>query len=87
MEDKSSFIKSLMKQNFKDSSTKSNKNTLFFLCYFLVSKDGLKAYCHLLELFVREGVIRAQNHAKSENSNIIEFENLENVFVQLLLDF
>ena len=74
---------------------------------FTVSKEGLKTYCHFLELFVEERARRAEiqflNALKNENTSTseesivsvnnsstthtIEFENLEQVFVQLLLDF
>ena len=42
---------------------------------------------HLLELFIEEAAFRSQNQAKNENSKTVEFEHLEQVFLQLLLDF
>lgn len=69
-----------------------------------MSKEGLKTYCHFLELFVEEGARRAElqflksieNETESTvnininintKTNTVEFEHLEQVFVQLLLDF
>ena len=86
-----SLIKDLLKQNFKDSNTKSTHaitpNTISISYPFVVSKDALKVYCHYLELFVKEGAVRAAHQAQLENSKTVEFEHLEQVFVQLLLDF
>ncbi len=84
----SSLIKDLLKQNLKDSNTKGKHFINGVPETSSVSKEALRAYCHLLELFVREGALRAQNQAKEDdNSQTIEFEHLEQIFVQLLLDF
>jgi hypothetical protein len=54
---------------------------------YLVSKDGLRTYCHYLELFVKEGALRTQIQAKEDEAKVVELDHLEQVFVQLLLDF
>jgi hypothetical protein len=95
MEDRNASIKEAMKLNFKDNNTKSKliqahafySHVLICSSSFLVSKDGLRGYCQFLELFVREGVFRAEKRAEAGGSSTVEFEHLEQVFVQLLLDF
>jgi hypothetical protein len=63
-------------------------HSFYTICFLrLVSKDGLRAYCHYLELFVKEGALRAQIQAKEDEAKVVEFDHLEQVFVQLLLDF
>jgi hypothetical protein len=59
----------------------------------LVGKDALSAYCAYLELFLAEAIARAELAAKSENTfqavgrASVEYEHLEKIFLQLLLDF
>ena len=78
--------KNLRSASFKEKTVtslvkahmKNDKGTL--------KKKPLSLYSELMELFVREGLLRAASQAKTEGDSVVSIDHFEKILTQLLLD-
>ena len=53
----------------------------------LVGKEGLSALCAYLEMFMEEAIGRSELVAKAEPADTVDYDHLQQILLQLLLDF
>ena len=75
---KSAAFKEKTVANLVKSHMKNDKGTL--------KKKPLILYAELMELFVKEGLLRAANQAKTEGDSVVSIDHFEKILTQLLLD-
>ncbi|KHJ40996.1 hypothetical protein D918_08883 [Trichuris suis] len=71
---KSSLIQALVNEHSDSGKLKFRPNAVDMLAY-------------LVDIFVKEGALRAASIAKDDNCNIVDEQHLMKILPQLLLDF